>query len=272
MQKNKPWEIGGKYLRSLNFVSPDHLFHLASDYTAFVFNKKHILSFAPQGTHSDIYDRDSFRRRNPNVRNRATASYNVLSGRIGNDYKPDKNKPSVKIISFWNTDKEMYDELLGPCLARLKRKKLIDDNTLFSSPFQPHPVPLTQINKNLSPLSDDEVKHVKNLQQIHTLNADEKRKALLDRGASPKSSPWIKQLGPGIKTWAIHSESMNFKLWLEQSYRGYRIEKQDNREYGEKIIWTITPPGEDAAVDAMNTLKDAKALVDLMIQNQPSVP
>ena len=108
------------------YVNPDTLWGSGSRLITFIYTGSHKLIVGePDETHWNLAARN---RDYLNDKDRKQNLQDNLVGRIGL-YR------GVNYVSFWNDDPWLYDDLLKPCLVELKKRNLIDDNNIVSTPI-----------------------------------------------------------------------------------------------------------------------------------------
>lgn len=128
------------------------------------------------------------------------------------------------IVSFWNTDPQLYQKLLSPCIKKMMDDGVLQDNgksrlntpILISTPLH-KTVELKQALAQEVAAPDEETLAKAQLwQRLHTMPPDEKRAAMQRLGLTgeePSSKrPWQQAfererlIQPGQKWWAPYSE------------------------------------------------------------------
>lgn len=142
------------------------------------------------------------------------ADKNYLNGRVS-QYGGNFNK----YVSFWNTNRQIYDKYLQACLQRLRADGLIDDATLVSTPVY-GTVPLVQIDGSAAKaVSPEEEERVRLAREMHTMTGQAKHDAMQKLGVGAAGKPHPMQtsmqkaglLRPGQKWWAPTSEDEDKK-------------------------------------------------------------
>jgi len=197
------------------FISPNDIHETDRSAIPFFFtNDQHLFLGGEHETHGQLmYDKkyyayhvDRFGEK-PNY---GWPTEFALVGRVGN---LKRGILFGRFVSFWNKN-DLLKTLLSPCLSKLKSLELIDDSTYISSAYNARPITYIDYKKSgLSPvLNLSNLKKLDADREIHLLGGNNKKQALLQRGVTPKISPW-KDLTPGQKHWAMASEG--FKEWLK---------------------------------------------------------
>lgn len=139
------------------------------------------------------------------------ADSNYLSGRVS-EYGGNLNK----YVSFWNTNRKLYDAYFQACLQRLRADGLIDDQTLVSTPLH-GTVPLTQVDGSAArQISSEEEERVRLAREMHTMTGQAKQDAMKKLGVGGGGKPHAMQTAlrdaglnhAGQKWWAATSESV----------------------------------------------------------------
>jgi len=202
------------------WISPDDIWEGGNNITAiaFFFTEDHKMFLGnPTNTHGDL-------KRSKEYEDYHLEKYGwhpednhpyktALVGRVSTPkyFKGRKGRH----VSFWNHNEDIFNQLLPACLLKLKSLELIDDATYISSVFNDVPITYQDYKKHgLSPKATQANLDKLNAdREIHLLKGQDKKQALLNRGVTPKLSPW-KDLTPGQKHWAMASEG--FKEWLRR--------------------------------------------------------
>ena len=198
------------------FVSPDNIWDGGRNETAIAFyftdDHKIFLSF-PTATHGDLSRSKKYTAYHVEKRGYPPDTPHPKTALVGRVGQITFGTPKGNFVSFWNTDGRIFNALLPACLSKLKSLELIDDATYISSYLNKYPITYREYKKHgfSTPASPEDINKINADREIHLLQGNNKKQALLQRGATPKPSPW-KDLTPGQKHWAMASES--FKDWL----------------------------------------------------------
>lgn len=116
------------------------------------------------------------------------------------------------VISFWNDNAELYEQLLSGCLEALGRAVKVPPTAYISTPFDgTTEASLANIGTRRGPTQLDPAtaERLRKQRELHLMRPGEKRAAMQDLGlAAPKGPhPW--QQAPGQKWWAATSEDVD---------------------------------------------------------------
>lgn len=196
--------------------TPDTIWKSDPSAITFVYTADGILYYLPDGvTHEDLFQ----------MNDDLTDRYNALPGR-----RPMRDKAErvdligragkvgmlgITAVSFWNTDKAIYDGLLKDCLEALIYEGFIDSNYMVSTP---HTGVVTQdeIMGKSPPAQEVDQDEVDLHRRLHLMRGDEKKAAMkkLGVGVGGRPHPMATAMGnagllkPGQKWWAPHSEGV----------------------------------------------------------------
>lgn len=200
--------------------TPDTIFMSDNQAIAFVYTSDHQLYTSGDGdTHSDLIQWSSGANRK-----RLAARYNGISGnnlrnRIGQiDLlgRVGKVAPlNIKVVSFWNNDQKLYDDMLQDCLNALLRDGIIDHTYLISTPIT-GVVTQNEIFDKKVPTQQISDKDIELYKELHLMRGVEKQSAMkkLGVGNGGKPHPMATAMSnagllkPGQKWWALTSEGI----------------------------------------------------------------
>lgn len=199
-----------------DFISPDDLFNSVAE-VSFIYDGR-LFDAGGKTAHEDIFLQHA--KQFPDRYQELSRSwrYNfekyALLGRIGYDGQIRTYK---QIVSFWNEDDSLYDELLRPCLAELESMNFINDDTLVSIPSA-GVMSMAQadtVNLSRGPTDKRRQQELELMRQLHLMRPEMKKAAmkelgLIGGGHKPPAQRELEKAGvihPGQKWWAMYSES-----------------------------------------------------------------
>ena len=221
-------------------VTPDDIYNTSENATAFIFgwltpamslnNDNHKI-FYGETTHGEII-RDNPQELSQEVNDLHGYKFGAdgycgwlqycLFGRVGyinyNRYSP--TTPPGNYCAFWNTNKEIYDKLLQPCLQQLQQDNLLPPDTIISTPLGMSLPPNATNTKPKSPQQlaptnpQNQIDQFEIQRKLHLMQGDEKKQAMQNLGVGGRAkNPWqdamekANLIAPGHKYWAATSES-----------------------------------------------------------------
>jgi len=223
------WD-GNKIETEPVYIDPDDVYGFDERALGFLYNEKFGLIAVPGGVHETLLYRyqpkwlkaaiDRFPDDEDGAR--AWLEEHILMGRAG--YYPDLlgGAGEIYVVSFWNTEPELYD-WFGACLKELEKqfpKDLpIDEEITIHTPFGINDYERGAETKkpDATQLSPEQRRKLELRKKLHLMRGKEKIAARKELGLwSDKKiqHPWQKEMektgdvSPGQKWWAPHSESM----------------------------------------------------------------
>lgn len=196
--------------------TPDTIWKSDSSAITFIYTSEGQLYHIPDGmTHHDLFE----------INDDLVDRYNALEGRRPMRDKAEKidlvgragkvGMLGIRVVSFWNTDRGLYDALLQDCLEALIYEGFIDSNYMVSTPATGVVTQDEILGKSApaQPVDDSEVELYK---RLHLMRGAEKKAAMqkLGVGVGGKPHPMATAMGnagllkPGQKWWAPHSEGI----------------------------------------------------------------
>lgn len=165
-----------------------------------------------------------------------------LAGRIGDH---------GTIVSFWNTNKSQYDNLLQSCLSQLISDQKLSQNPKISTPLH-GTVPLSEVsNIQMKEMTPEDYEQMELHKQLHLMRGGAKQQAMKKLGVGGGGKPHPVQQAmdnaglrvPGQKWWAPHSEGL-VREWEEKSARRVAWRNPDQIFNDDNITFIYTTDGQ----------------------------
>lgn len=193
-------KVLSEMIYSSAYIDPDYLYFNGNhgDYVTFIYTAEHKLYTTKTGTHNDLITRTpelleryhKFTRIPSKLR--MVAEEIDLFGRVGKVDDPDL-KINNKVVSFWDSDLELYDKLMQPCIQALCDKKFIDKYRDYVSTPNHKTIKIADLNRiNAVELDNEEKEKIALQKKMHLMVGAEKRAAMKELGVGyeKKEHPW----------------------------------------------------------------------------------